>query len=95
MTPLMNAGCGLSLFVLAFGADHVEIIGHLRQYFTIRLCRLKGWHNLKNCYIMAYTLSGYSRLENYRCSGFWLSSIGPQVPRFSLLVFSQSSNPLK
>jgi hypothetical protein len=38
----MNAGCGLSLFVLAFGADHVEIIGHLRQYFTIRWSRFKG-----------------------------------------------------
>jgi hypothetical protein len=38
----INAGFGLSLFVLAFGADHVEIIGHLRQYFTIRWSRFKG-----------------------------------------------------
>ena len=91
----MNAGFELSLFVLVFGADHVEIIGHLLQYFTIRLGRLKDWHYLMNCYIMPYTLSGYSRLENYRCSGFWLSSIRPQAPRFSPLVFSQSSNPLK
>ena len=33
---------------------------------------------------MPYTLSGYSRLENYRCSGFWLAVLNPQIffPRF-------------
>ena len=51
-----------------------------------------GWTNLDNCYILPYTLCGYSRLGNYRCSGFWLRSIRPQI--FSP-VFSLSSNPLK
>ena len=44
---------------------------------------------------MPYTLSGYSRLENYRCSGFWLSSIRPQAPRFSPPRFLTKLKPPK